>query len=82
MRTFILYGALMTIERDQSGFDAPVPLGHPARAELPTGHSTGPEIGEYLPDFELPDANGRRVRLHQDRAGAKIVLVFFRSAIW
>ena len=49
----------MTVERDHHGFDAPAPLGHPARAGLPDGHSTGPEIGERLPDFKLPDAHGR-----------------------
>ena len=72
----------MTIERDEHGFDAPAPLGHPARSGLPQGHGTGPEIGERLPEFDLPDANGERVRLHDDRAGAKAVVVFFRSAVW
>ena len=30
----------MTVERDSTGFDAPAPLGHPARAGLPEGHPT------------------------------------------
>jgi len=72
----------VTIERDEFGFDAPAPLGHPGRAGLPEGASTGPEVGDLLPDFELPDANGRTVRLREDRAGKKTVLVFFRSAVW
>ncbi|MEM9257235.1 MAG: hypothetical protein AAGA91_17465 [Pseudomonadota bacterium] len=72
----------MTVERDSLGFDAPVPVGHPARAGLPEGLPTGPEIGQPLPDFELPDAFGRPIRLHQDRAGKKAVLVFYRSAVW
>ncbi len=72
----------MTIERDDLGFDAPAPLGHPGRAGLPAGHGTGPEVGDMLPDFELPDADGTPVRLHGDRAGAKTVLVFYRSAVW
>ena len=72
----------MTIERDESGFDAPAPLGHPARAGLPAGHPTGPAVGERLPDFELPDAQGRLVNFHQDRAGCKAALVFYRSAVW
>lgn len=72
----------MTIERDELGFDAPAPLGHPGRLGLPAGHSTGPERGERLPDFELPDQNGRRVRFHADRGGAKAVVVFYRSAVW
>lgn len=72
----------MTIERDELGFDAPAPLGHPGRIGLPDGHATGPEPGELLPDFELPDAFGKPVRFHEDRAGAKSVLVFYRSVVW
>ena len=72
----------MTVERDDSGFDAPAPLGHPARAGLPAGHPTGPEVGQRLPDFELPNAQGRLVNFHRDRAGRKAALVFYRSAVW
>ena len=43
----------MTVERDETGFDAPAPLGHPGRAGLPWGQTTGPEVGEILPDFAL-----------------------------
>ena len=71
----------MVVERDHHGFDAPAPLGHPARAGLPEGHSTGPEIGERLPDFTLPDASGTEVD-YQDRSGRESVVVFFRSAVW
>ena len=72
----------MTIERDEFGFDAPAPLGHPGRLGLKDGHSTGPEIGERLPDFTLRDAFGHTLQFHQDRGNAKAVVVFFRSAIW
>ncbi len=72
----------MTIERDELGFDAPAPLGHPARAGIPEGASTGPKIGDRLPDFELPDANGQLVNFHEDRAGKKAALIFYRSAVW
>ena len=72
----------MTVERDETGFDAPAPLGHPGRAGLPPGHSTGPNIGERLPDFELPDASGRAVNFHEDRDGSKAALIFYRSAVW
>lgn len=56
----------MTIERDELGFDAPAPLGHPGRVGLPAGHPTGPEVGGPLPDFTLPDAFGKPV--HFDEA--------------
>jgi len=72
----------MTIERDELGFDAPAPLGHPGRVGLQPGRTIGPAVGERLPDFELPDANGRLVRFHADRGGAKAVVVFYRSAVW
>jgi len=72
----------MTVERDHHGFDAPAPLGHPGRIGLPDGHPTGPEIGERLPDFELPDAHGQLVDYHESRGQAKSVVVFYRSAVW
>jgi hypothetical protein len=72
----------MTIERDELGFDAPAPLGHPGRLGLREGTGTGPEVGETLPDFRLPDAFGREVGFHEDRGQAKAVVVFYRSAVW
>ncbi len=72
----------MTVERDEHGFDAPAPLGHPARSGLPEGHVTGPEVGERLPDFSLPDAFGREIDFHADRGRSKAALVFYRSAVW
>ena len=72
----------MSIERDEHGFDAPAALGHPGRAGLPEGASTGPVIGDRLPDFVLPDASGKPISFHSDRAGKKTVLVFYRSAVW
>ena len=72
----------MALNRDEHGFDAPVELGHPIRTGLPDGHATGPEIGERLPDFTLPDANGNAVSFHMDRGTAKAAVVFYRSAVW
>ena len=69
-------------EIDHLGFEAPAPLGHPDRANRPDTALTGPEVGEKLPDFELTDHTGRRVRFHEDRGDAKAVVVFFRSAVW
>ena len=39
-------------------------------------------IDREMPDFELPDASGRPVRFHADRAESKAALVFYRSAVW
>ncbi len=69
-------------ERDHLGFDAPAPLGHPARSNMPEGAPTGPAIGERLPDFQLTDHTGRLVDFHADRRHAKAAVVFFRSAVW
>jgi hypothetical protein len=72
----------MKTEWDDLGFEAPAPVGHPGRAGLPAGHPTGPEVGERLPDFALPDQHGRTLRFHEDRGDAKAAVVFFRSAVW
>ena len=72
----------MKAERDELGFDAPAPLGHPVRASLPTDAPTGPAVGDRLPDFSLPDAFGRVVNFHEDRGVSKAALVFYRSAVW
>ena len=72
----------MRAERDELGFDAPAPLGHPVRASLPADAPTGPAIGDRLPDFSLPDAFGRLVNFHKDRGVSKAALVFYRSAVW
>ena len=74
--------AVMKAERDELGFDAPAPLGHPVRASLPTDAPTGPAIGDRLPDFSLPNAFGRVVNFHEDRGVSKAALVFYRSAVW
>ena len=72
----------MTIERDALGFDAPAPLGHPGRLGLETGKPTGPEVGDPLPNFRLPDFRGQEVEFQADRGRSKAVVVFFRSAVW
>ncbi len=42
----------------------------------------GPAVGEVFPDFELPDADGHPVRLHEWRSGRRALIVFYRSAAW
>jgi hypothetical protein len=72
----------MVVERDSLGFDAPAPVGHPARASMPSNTLTGPEVGSRLPDFQLPTSSGRLIDFHEDRGSAKAALVFYRSAVW
>ena len=51
---------------------------YPASEEFPTG----PEIGERLPEFSLPNQDGEMIDFHEDRGDAKSIVVFYRSAVW
>ena len=42
----------------------------------------GPEPGERLPDFSLPDQYGNVINFHADRGSSAAVIVFYRSAVW
>ncbi len=42
----------------------------------------GPSIGEAFPDFELPDSEGRLIRLGEWRRGRRALVIFYRSAAW
>jgi hypothetical protein len=45
-------------------------------------YTTGPNVGERVPEFALPDQDGRERHL-ADLTGPKgALLVFFRSADW
>jgi len=74
--------AVVAVERDDLGFDAPAPLGHPARLSKPDNHQAGPGVGEAVPDFRLPDAYGREVHLEEARGTSPTVVLFYRSAVW
>jgi hypothetical protein len=43
---------------------------------------SGPRIGEKVPDFKLPDQNGREHSLEQLMGPNGLLLVFVRSADW
>ena len=43
--------------------------------------STGPAIGDPLPDFTLPDQHGRPVAFHEVRGGDRALLAFQRSSV-
>ena len=42
----------------------------------------GPKEGQRFPDVRLPDQTGGLVDLHQQRAGRRALVVFYRSAEW
>lgn len=44
--------------------------------------ATGPEVGEPLPGFSLPDQHGNAVDFHEARAGGRAFLVFVRGTSW
>jgi hypothetical protein len=43
---------------------------------------TGPKVGEKVPNFTLPDQNGREHSLQQLMGPKGLLLVFIRSADW
>ena len=61
----------------------PIPASHPGR-RYPADHEfpTGPEIGERLPEFQLPNQNGEVIDFHAHRGDSKAIVVFYRSAVW
>jgi peroxiredoxin len=42
----------------------------------------GPKVGETVPQFSLPDQNGRTQTLRSVAGSKGTMLVFFRSADW
>jgi len=44
---------------DEFSFVAPLPASNGQRLIPPAGFPTGPGLGDLLPDFELPAADGR-----------------------
>ncbi len=51
---------------------------NPADDQFPTG----PEVGDLLPGFVLPDQTGREVDVHLARGGRRALVLFHRSARW
>ena len=46
------------------------------------GYATGPDRGEPIPDFALPDQSGSTRRLKDLAGSTGLLLVFHRSADW
>ena len=68
---------------DDLGITIGIPVDHPGR-RYPASQEfpTGPDVGERLPSFSLPNQEGRLVDYHADRGDSKSIVVFYRSAVW
>ena len=54
-----------------------------AQSRTPVDVTTlGPQVGERVPDFNLPDQNGRKHSLQSLMGPNGILLLFHRSAEW
>ena len=53
-----------------------------SQTDSPRPFATGPEIGEPLPGFTLPDQHGNAVDVHEARAGERAFVVFVRGTSW
>ena len=53
----------------------------PARTSTDFG-KLGPQVGQSVPEFSLPDQNGTTRTLESILGSAGAMLVFFRSADW
>lgn len=42
----------------------------------------GPEVGEPIPDFTLPDQFGNAVNYSEHKGDGQAIIVFYRSASW
>jgi hypothetical protein len=49
---------------------------------LSRGMKTGPEIGSKIPEFSLPDQNGRMVDFNTVAGPKGALILFYRSADW
>ncbi|MDA1216550.1 MAG: hypothetical protein O2812_06725 [Chloroflexi bacterium] len=50
----------------------------PATDDFPTG----PDVGQVLPDFTLPDQNGVLINYAEARGNHQAMVMFHRSACW
>ncbi len=69
---------------DDLGITVPMASGDFPARRYPASHEfpTGPEVGERLPEFTLPNQNGELIDFHEDRGHAKSIVVFYRSVVW
>ena len=60
-----------------------IPFASPQQAApLPDVQKLGPQVGERVPEFTLPDQDGRSRTLQSLMGPNGLMLVFYRSADW
>ena len=69
---------------DDLGITVPMAaVDYPAR-RYPASHEfpSGPDVGERLPEFTLPNQDGESIDFHLSRGDSKSIVVFYRSVVW
>jgi hypothetical protein len=79
-RLFLSAAAVCTLTAGVSGIARQQPA--PPAASAPDVSKLGPQVGEKVPDFSLPDQRGSRQTLSSLTGPKGLVLVFSRSADW
>jgi cytochrome oxidase Cu insertion factor (SCO1/SenC/PrrC family) len=83
MRIFLqLLAALVCLAQPLASATEPKQTTGPTDVTKSPVDRLGPHVGERLPDFVLPDQNGRRRTLASLMGEKGLVLVFSRSADW
>jgi len=75
LTAFLMAVALTTLVPRAASMQAP----QPTRIDV---SKLGPQVGERVPDFSLPDQNGRTRTLESIMGPRGAMLVFVRSADW
>jgi hypothetical protein len=68
--------------RDRDGFVGPFQPGVGPRTDPKGEFSTGPEMGQPMPDVQCETADEILLDLHAHRAGRPALFIFYRSAVW
>ncbi|MBI3049958.1 MAG: hypothetical protein HYY76_16785 [Acidobacteria bacterium] len=81
MRAFLLSSATLSLVALLSVTSPATGQGSPGRQRVDVS-KLGPQVGERVPDFSLPDQTGRVHNLQSIMGPRGAMLVFNRSADW
>ena len=80
--TIVFTTGLLLTEAAMGQVPAAGPSTPQHQAKMPPPISTGPEVGQKIPSFRLPDQNGRMQDLKSVMGPKGAMVVMFRSADW